>query len=97
MNSLSSVPIVGNTGERVVPRSEGCKEAEVAAGFDDVGLGGTTLALQPANGEQQEGHVYQKKGQEEGNGRAKRAEDHDGSKDEPPSEEETKSVVEIIA
>ncbi|KAH8695133.1 hypothetical protein BGW36DRAFT_429020 [Talaromyces proteolyticus] len=72
-------PIIGNTSKGIVPGQEGGEQATVSPHLDEGDLGGTALAVQVAEGEEEEGEVEEEEEQEEGDSGAQGAEDEDGA------------------
>ena len=91
-----SIPVIGDTGQRVVPGHESGEETKVAAGLDNRRLGGAICCLEIPDGKQEEGHVKEEEEQEEGKGGAQGAHHQDSGEDEPASEEETEGIGEVI-
>lgn len=59
-NDEEAVAAVGNTGQGVVPGSEGCHETKETTGLDDGGVGlARAVALDVADTEQEEGDVQE--------------------------------------
>lgn len=78
-----AVGAVQDTGQSVVPSSEGSQQTEETTSLLDLGVGGAVHALEVGDTQQQEGQVQEEEEQEEGHGRAQGAEDHEGGEDEP--------------
>jgi hypothetical protein len=83
-NDEEAVAAVGNTGQGVVPGSEGCHETKETTGLDDgrVGLAGA-VALDVADTEEEEGEIEEEEQQEESHSGSQGAEQQDGGEDEP--------------
>ena len=77
-------PAVLDTGQGVVPGSEGSQETKEATGLDDgrVGLA-RAVALDVADTEQEESEIEEEEQEEESHGRSQGAEQQDGGEDEP--------------
>ena len=79
-----TVRIVRDTGEGIVPSHEGREQGEESTGFDDGWVGRVGgVAVEIADAEEQKGQVQGQKEDEEGDGRAQRAEEEDKCEDEP--------------
>lgn len=74
---------VGDTGQGVVPGSEGGQETEETAGLLDLEVGETVLGAQVRDTEEQEGQIQEEEEQEEGDGGLEGAQDQDEGEDEP--------------
>lgn len=90
------IPVIRDTGQRIVPRHEGSEDAKVAPSLDDHGLGSAILAVQVADGEQQEGEIEEEEEQEEGDGGTQRTEQQDTREDKPAGEEEAEGIGEVV-
>lgn len=89
-----AVAAVGNTGQSVIPGSEGCHKTKETTGLDDgrVGLA-MAVPLDVADTEQEEGEIEEEEQQEESHSGSQGAEQQDGGEDEPAHQEQTEGIV----
>lgn len=87
------VGVVGNTGEHVVPREEGSRNAKGTTGQAEVGGDGVAGVLL-AEGEEEEGQVEDNEETGKGDGGAEGEEGEEGGEDEPAVKVEGKDRVE---
>lgn len=85
-NVIRNIPVavVRNTSQRVVPGQESSQETKEATSLDDgwVGLA-LGVPVEVTDAEQEESKIEGEEEQEEGDCRPERADEEDGSEDEP--------------